>query len=486
MILQRLIILITIITHSVTLSNGQQMLGYVEVSGVVKDGFRPLPNTNIEIYANKTLLKIEAVDITGNFDFILELNREYQIKFTREFYAPKILQFNTNVRENELGIWFLEFTVELFPDIEGIDFSFLEEEPVGKISYNQQYGEFEHNPKYTKMMHEKIESLFDSYNSKRNNAYEKTVKKADAYLKANKQIQAINLYRKAAVLDRANEYPQEQVFKIDKELKKQMPGYERYIGLLQNADSLFQHHKFRQARFHYNLALDIIDESSYAQYKVDKINSLLPKFDPSYLRLQKYRTFLTKADQFVSEIKYEKAIKYYNKALSIQPGDTYALKQIRFLKTQLSRKQGKQEKQKKYREYINLGDRYFENSSLSAARLTYLKALQIEPNEKYPQVQIEKIDRILYPEKARQTEKDFPGFTEIERNESFLNELAKKYPNGKTVEYYDLPGKKIKRVIIVEKRLATEYLEVRYNYGTFFFRNGQNISRAIFISETKY
>ncbi len=482
---KRLIILITIALNGILPSNAQQMLGYVEVSGVVKDGLRPLPSTNIEIYANNTLLKIESVNITGNFDFILELNREYQIKFTREFYAPKILQFNTHVRENELGIWFLEFTVELFPDIDEIDFSFLEKEPVGKISYNQKYGEFEHDPEYTQMIHEKIKALFDSYNSKRNKAYESTVKKADNFLKADKQIQAINFYRKAAVLDRANKYPQEQIVKIDKELKNKMPGYENYINLLQNADSLYKNHRFRQARFHYNLALDIVDESSYAKYKVNKINTLLPKFDPSYLRLQRYRMFLSKADQFVSDIKYGKAIEYYNKALSIQPGDTYALKQIRFLKTQLAKKQGKKEKRKKYMEYIDLGDRYYENNSLSAARLTYLKALQIEPDEKYPKIQIEKIDHILYPEKAKKTKKQFPSFTHIKRNEAFLNELAKKYPNGKTIEYYDLPGKKIKRVIIVENKLATEYLEVRYNYGTFFFRNGQNISRAIFISETK-
>ncbi len=482
--MKRLLLFILLSSFCLNPLQSQEMLGYIEVKGIVKDGLRPLPNASVEIYANNTLLKVETTDITGNFEFILELNRDYEIKFTREFYVTKMIYFNTDVRENELGIWLFEFTVELFPDLEGIDFSFLENKPVGKIDYEFNYGEFEHDPKYTSKVHQQIKELLENYNAARNKAYEETVKKADSLLKKGEAIGAINAYRRASMLDRANNYPAEQMLKIDKELKNTLEGYDRYVKLLRNADSLYNHHRFRQARFHYNLALDIVKGSSYAKYKVDRINKLLPIFDPTYLRLQQYRRFLAKADQLASELKYAEAIDFYNKALSIQKGDTYALKQINFLRSQLAKKQNQSDKRQKYQDYIDLADRYFESQSLSAARVAYLKALEVSPDQKYPQVQVEKIDRILYPEKVKETEKDFPSFTRVERNKMFLNELASKYPNGKTVEYYDMPGKKIKRVIIVENRLASEYLEVRYDYGTFFFRNGQNISRAIFISET--
>jgi tetratricopeptide (TPR) repeat protein len=463
----------------------QQQLGYVEVSGTVKDGIKLLYNANIEVYANNTLLKISQTDITGSFTFILELNRQYKIKFTKEFYASKFIEFNTNVRENELGIWLFTFTVELFPEIPSIDFSFLENEPIGKINYNKRYGEFEHDIPYTEKMHNKIKAALENFNSKRSNMYESIVRKADAYYKNGKSIEAINLYRQASILDRSNDYPQDQIRKIDKYLKDNLKDYDQYISLLTNADSLYTNHNFSQARFHYTLANEIVKGSAYAKYMIDKINKLLPVFNPSYINLQKYREYLAKGDQMVSEVKYDEAINYYNQALAIQPGDTYALKQINFLKGQLAKKKSKKQKQKKYQEFINLGDRYFSNQSYSAARLVYLKALQLKPDEKYPTVQINKIDQILYPNKARQVEEEFPSFTEVERNEAFLSELAKKYPQGKTIEFYDLPGKKMKRVILVDGKLAAEYLEVRYDYATFFFRNGQNISRAIFISETK-
>ena len=71
------------------------------------------------------------------------------------------------------------------------------------------------------------------------------------------------------------------------------------------------------------------------------------------------------------------------------------------------------------------------------------------------------------------------------RDRSFLNDLAKEYPEGVTVENYDKKNKKIKRVIVNRGGIAKEYIEVKYSYGTYYFRNGQNISRGIFYSETK-
>jgi hypothetical protein len=464
----------------------QESLGYVEVNGIVKDGIRPLDHTYIEIYANNTLLKVNQTNITGNFNFILELNRSYKIKFSREFYVTKFIEYDTHVRENELGIWSFQFTVDLFPEIPGIDFSFLKTESVGKISYNKNYGEFDHNIEYTRLIHQKINKLLED-NNKRATYYDASINKADILLQKNELIQALNAYRKSAVLDRTNDYAQEQIQKIDKQLKKSVAKYQEYINLLSSADSLFANHRFSQAKVHYELALNIFSKSAYATYMIEKINVLKPQFDPSYIRLQKYREFLSTADQYVSQANYRKAIAFYNKALSIQTGDTYAMKQIKYLQSQVARKQGENEKSKKYKEYINLGDRYFAANSLSAARLVYLKALQIFPNEVYPQIQVEKIDKTLYPDRKSTVNEDkFPNFTKVERDKGFLTGLAKDYPEGKTTEYYELPGKKIKRVILIENRIASEYLEVRYDYGTFYFRNGQNISRAIFIAETSH
>ena len=81
-------------------------------------------------------------------------------------------------------------------------------------------------------------------------------------------------------------------------------------------------------------------------------------------------------------------------------------------------------------------------------------------------------------------DEDFDYSGEVRKRE-FLSQLAKKYPEGKTVEKYNKKNKKILRIIINNNGIAKEFIKVQYSYGTFYFRNGQNISQGIFNSETK-
>ena len=62
----------------------------------------------------------------------------------------------------------------------------------------------------------------------------------------------------------------------------------------------------------------------------------------------------------------------------------------------------------------------------------------------------------------KKNEFDYQG---EKRDNTFLNDLAKQYPEGKTVENYDKPGKTIKRVIMNHGGIAKEYIEVKYSYG---------------------
>ena len=69
---------------------------------------------------------------------------------------------------------------------------------------------------------------------------------------------------------------------------------------------------------------------------------------------------------------------------------------------------------------------------------------------------------------------------------TYLNNLAKKYPKGITVENYELKKRKVKRVIVNYDGIATDYRRVKHSWGgTFYFRNGQSISKGVFQVETR-
>jgi hypothetical protein len=71
------------------------------------------------------------------------------------------------------------------------------------------------------------------------------------------------------------------------------------------------------------------------------------------------------------------------------------------------------------------------------------------------------------------------------KKEQFLDELAKKYPEGITTENIDGVNCKIVRIIIVKDHSANEYKKIIYSYGTFYKKNDQDITEQVFKNETK-
>jgi hypothetical protein len=156
-----------------------------------------------------------------------------------------------------------------------------------------------------------------------------------------------------------------------------------------------------------------------------------------------------------------------------------------------------------YNNFIGQADNAFKAKEYASALALYKSAKNVKPDEKYPPQQIELCERKIQEQKAIAAaeeeqrkkdelanaqksfnKKDF-DYSGEQRDNKFLNELSKQYPEGITTENYEKTNKKIKRVIVNYNGIAKEYIEVTYSYGTYYFRNGQNISRTVFYNETK-
>ena len=149
-------------------------------------------------------------------------------------------------------------------------------------------------------------------------------------------------------------------------------------------------------------------------------------------------------------------------------------------------------------------DAAYKAKDYSAAIGLYRSASAIKATEKYPKDQIELCEKLIRDSNAQaqaeaerqrkeqlaaaqssfDNKKDFDVPTG-QRSDHFLNELAKQYPEGITVENYDSKGKKVKRVIVNRGGLAHEYIEAKYSYGTYYFRDGRSISSQVFYKEAK-
>jgi hypothetical protein len=290
--------------------------------------------------------------------------------------------------------------------------------------------------------------------------------------------------------------------KHEAELQQLMKAYNAKIT---EADKLFAAQNFNSALSVYMDAKMIKGDETYPDQQIAKINQIT-KANAAKLEAD-YSNAIKLGDQFKSTKSYAEAKQKYSLALGLKPNDAVAKAKIVEIENLIAMDKQASEKQAKidadYNSFISQGDAAFKGKAYPAAISNYKNALTLKAAEKYPKDQIELCERRIKEDKAlaaaeedkrRKAElaashgsfdkKDFDYIGE-QRDNKFLNELSKQYPEGVTIENYDKPNKKIKRVIVNRSGIAKEYIEVTYSYGTYYFRNGQNISRAIFYSETR-
>ena len=96
-------------------------------------------------------------------------------------------------------------------------------------------------------------------------------------------------------------------------------------------------------------------------------------------------------------------------------------------------------------------------------------------------VQQSQENRMQAKERLDNTPKDQPrSFADLNRSK-----LAQDYPPGVTEESYTEGNKVIIRRVVVQGNRADEYSKVIAKWGTFYFKNGQSITEAIWARETE-
>jgi hypothetical protein len=107
------------------------------------------------------------------------------------------------------------------------------------------------------------------------------------------------------------------------------------------------------------------------------------------------------------------------------------------------------------------------------------KRAQQAREARYAQASAE--NRALVKAQLESTPKDQPrAFADYNRSK-----LAQDYPPGVTEESYTEGNKVIIRRVVVNGNKADEYSKVIAKWGTFYFKNGQSITEAIWAKETE-
>lgn len=353
--------------------------------------------------------------------------------------------------------------------------------------------------------------------------YKNAVAKADALFEDEKYEDARTIYQEALSYDRTKSYPSEQIDEIERILEKrkaekraEQEKQGKYESLIAEADSQFDEERYKTSKSNYQAALDIRPEEEYPKQRIELINDQLARLkaekEKREQQNERYREAINTADQLFRMEEYEDARIAFNQALKIKSDEAYPAVKINEIDSILQARKEK-EKQKKldrrYAQEIEKADALFNDKTYADAKTHYKKALQIKPEEVYPKKRIQRIEEIWQDmqasadsQNARETENNSENsdneekkvengppsidFDNSNERKKFQNDLAKKYPEGITVEHYDLEKRKIKRVIVNYEGIATDYRKVKHSWGaTYYFRNGQAISGDVFDVETR-
>lgn len=310
--------------------------------------------------------------------------------------------------------------------------------------------------------------------------YDELITSAEKALELKQYDSSIDLFTKAINLFSDRPLPKERIA-FAKQLKakeeEERRRKEQFNALIDKADNAFDSKSFENARDSYSEALKIYPDDSYAQKKHEESIQKIREIEEEKRRLaaieKQYNDFMRQGDEFKTTEKYTEAIKAFEGALTIKPNDVKATQKISEINKIL--KQIEEEKQKRIKYDAVMADaaRAFNLKDYQTAITKYQEAINLFPNEQYPQEQLniskEKLEEKLAEERRlaelKKKKEDYDNFI-LKADDYFASESYEDaisfYQKAKTLfpsETY--PGTKISESENILRKRAEEEAKLK-------------------------
>jgi len=283
----------------------------------------------------------------GRFDLFLDFGHEYLIEIEKSGFVSKKLYINTHnvpADEQAWGYEFGGFIIDLFKDVQGIDYSVLEK-PIGKVYYDEVISNFQYDKAYTKEIQEEVKELEKEYEAKKELAEKLEKQREEEYLLALRDSEAAikdgdlqmardNLLAAQGMKPSEKEVA-EKLTQVNNQIAQKANNSERYATVIKTADALFASAKYTEAIAAYNEAIGIKGTDSYAEDKVKQAELEIKALEAKSQELsaaekidQEYNAMITKADDAYNKGKYADAKSLYKNAIGIKGSEEYPKQQI--------------------------------------------------------------------------------------------------------------------------------------------------------------
>lgn len=164
---------------------------------------------------------------------------------------------------------------------------------------------------------------------------------------------------------------------------------QKYESAIEMGDKYFNNKDYINAKASYNLAIQLDSEKEYPK---TKLNETLKLLRAQMAIKSRYAIEITKADVFFEIKKYSEAIIKYKDAQKILPDEKYPQNQINKINKIVADEKVRKEN---YQKAIINGEKYYNKKEYEKARDEYLTATGLDPEAKLPKEKLENIRVIL-------------------------------------------------------------------------------------------
>jgi tetratricopeptide (TPR) repeat protein len=297
------------------------------------------------------------------------------------------------------------------------------------------------------------------------------IKQADKLFAAQKYTEARNVYHRALSVDPENRHAILRSDEIAAIIRQQQVDQE-YQNWIVKADNSFKELLYVEAKNAYQQASQLKLNESYPKQRITEIDKILNQQTQNADRLKSYDEAIFQAELNFEKQFYERAISFYENAVTHKPGDELAMRRIEDIKNLMNELANRTT----YDKIIKSADRSFQRKQYNEAIADYEHAADLLPNEEYPQNQISRINE-LFAEQARlaaeaeaaekerlaalQAEKDRQYVQAVSRGDSLFNQ--NEYENSRSAYQLALqvkpeeiyPQQRIDEIAQILTQLAT-------------------------------
>ncbi len=387
----------------------QEPIFHVDGSVINRSSKKGESNVKVELRQENSVVFSTTTGTDGKYNLkgAINLKKIFDVVFVKSGFVSKKMSFdytslnNDDLPSGELSPY-TKTPIEIFTDVYGSEFSFLNIEPVAKFYWNDMNFVTDFDKKYNEKMNLKIESVFTKIQEKEKKI-QGLISEADGLFNQKRYTESLQKYEDALVLKPDHEHANRRILELDaliqadksKELENNQANSEinkeKYTALIKVADELFIAEKWLEAKSKYQEAQKMDTKNTYPLNKIKLCDAALIKEQNDVKnKTSQISKLLMEGSNLLLANKYSEAIQKFNNVLALDPKNADAQQKIKTIDT-------------KYNQLMSNGEDYIVKQNYLAAIKEFNQALAIKPAEKLPAEKAQEAENL---EKQKSDEED--------------------------------------------------------------------------------